>query len=397
MFDGTGAGVAGLLARAQTLIGEAVAAISSQLSGPAAVEALSAAVEVESQATLAVTLLTERVDRSGEFASDGSVSMAAWLREQAHSSHGYASGRVLAGRALADDLPATLAAWKSGKLTFEHVMVIRKAVDRLDPADVAQLDRALAAAAASCSPKDLRAIAQTLLEEFVPDRQERRRDDKEQRQRLHLSDTLDGGRLDADLDAESTAILKAAIAKYLPPPQAGVKASYRRAVALIEMARQALDFGTDHPGASNKPHLVVTISDAQLRSELGVGSLPDGTTLPASTVRRMACDAKIIPAVLGSNGLPLDIGRTTRTIPPQIRTALNLRDKGCRYPGCDRPPSHCDAHHVDEWGKGGKTALEDLVLQCRTHHIDYHKGRFKITRDGQGGFIFTLTPHVRRT
>jgi hypothetical protein len=163
------------------------------------------------------------------------------------------------------------------------------------------------------------------------------------------------------------------------------------------MARQALDFGTDHPGASNKPHLVVTISDQQLRSELGVGYLPDGTTLPASTVRRMACDAKIIPAVLGSNGLPLDIGRTTRTIPPQIRTALNLRDKGCRFPGCDRPPSFCDAHHVDEWGKGGKTALEDLVLQCRTHHVDYHKGRFKITRDGKGGFIFTLTPHVRRT
>src|SRR6185312_2647855 len=84
MFDSAGAGVAGLLARAQTLIGEAVAAISSQLSGPAAAEALSAAVEVESQATLAATLLTERVDRSGEFASDGSVSMAAWLREQAH-------------------------------------------------------------------------------------------------------------------------------------------------------------------------------------------------------------------------------------------------------------------------------------------------------------------------
>jgi hypothetical protein len=277
------------------------------------------------------------------------------------------------------------------------VSVIRKAVDGLDPADVAQLDRALSAAAANCSPKDLRGIAQALLEEFVPDRQDKKRDDKERLQRLHLSDTLDGGRLDADLDAESTAILRAALDKYAPPPQKGVKASYRRAVALIEMARQALDFGTDHPGASNKPHIVVTISDEQLRSELGVGYLPDGSTLPATTIRRMACDAKIIPAVLGSDGLPLDIGRTTRTIPPHIRTALNLRDKGCAYPGCDRPPSFCDAHHVDEWGKGGKTALEVLVLQCRTHHIDYHKGRFTITRDGKGGFLFTRTPHGRRT
>jgi hypothetical protein len=396
MFD-AGGGVAGLLSRAHTLIGEAIAAIGSQLPGPAAAEALSSALDVESQATLAVTLLSERVDRSGEFSADGSVSMAAWLREQAHCSHGYASLRVLAGRTLVDELPATLAGWKAGKLTFEHVSVIRKAVDGLDPADVAQLDRALSAAAANCSPKDLRGIAQALLEEFVPDRQDKKRDDKQQSQRLHLSDTFDGGRLDADLDAESTAILRAALDKYAPPPQKGVKASYRRAVALIEMARQALDFGTDHPGASNKPHIVVTISDEQLRSELGVGYLPDGSTLPATTIRRMACDAKIIPAVLGSDGLPLDIGRTTRTIPPHIRLALNLRDKGCAYPGCDRPPSFCDAHHVDEWGKGGKTALEDLVLQCRTHHIDYHKGRFTITRDGKGGFIFTRTPGVRRT
>jgi hypothetical protein len=101
--------------------------------------------------------------------------------------------------------------------------------------------------------------------------------------------------------------------------------------------------------------------------------------------------------MLGSDGLPLDIGRTTRTIPPQIRTALTLRDKGCAVPGCDRPPSFCDAHHVDHWADGGKTALEDLVLMCRSHHTDHHTGRLTITRNGKGGFTFTRTPRVRRT
>ena len=390
MFDAT-ARVTGSLTRAHALIAEAVSAIHAELSGPAAAEALVQAVEVESQAALAVTLLTERVDRSGEFTADGSVSMAAWLRTQAHCSPGQASGRVQAGRALVDDLPATLAGWKAGTLTYEHVTVIRHAVDRLDPADITQLDRALAAAAAGCSPKDLRGIAHALLAEFVPDRSERRRDDKEQAQRLHLSDTPDGGRLDGDLDAESTAILRAALDRYLPAHQPGAKASYRRALALIEMARQALDFGTDHPGGANKPHLIVSLSEEQLSSELGVGYLLDGSTLPATTLRRMACDAKIIPTLLGSDGLPLDIGRTSRTIPPQLRTALNLRDKGCAHPRCDRPPSFCDGHHVTHWADGGGTALDNLLLLCRRHHTDHHKGRYTITPNGRGGFTFSPT------
>ena len=301
---------------------------------------MQSALEVESQAALAVTLLTERVDRTGAFAADGSVSMAAWLREQAHCTHGHASSRVQAGRALADDLPG---------------------------------------------------IAQALLEELVPDRSEKRREDKEAVQRLHLSDTPDGGRPGADLDAESTAILRAALDKYLPAHQPGAKASYRRALALIEMARQALDFGTDHPGAANKPHLAVSLSAEQLRSELGVGYLPDGTTLPATTIRRLACDAKIIPVLLGTDGVPLDIGRTSRTIPVWIRTALNLRDKGCAHPRCDRPPSSCDAHHVTPWVDGGHTALHNLLLLCRRHHTDHHKGRYTITPNGNGRFTFSPT------
>lgn len=167
-----------------------------------------------------------------------------------------------------------------------------------------------------------------------------------------------------------------------------LKASHRRALALVEMARQSLDFGSGHPGSANKPHLIVSLSADQLRDQTGVGYLPGGDTLPAADLRRMACDAKIIPMVLGSDSLPLDIGRKTRTIPSWIRTALNERDKGCRYPSCDRPPSWCDAHHVIHWVDGGETRLDLLVLLCRTHHTQHHKGKFTIKALGNQQFAF---------
>ena len=247
------------------------------------------------------------------------------------------------------------------------------------------------------SPADLKDIAARLKEELAPDTCEKDRDAKAARQSVHLSDVGDGGRLDGDLDAESTAILRAALDKYMPAPEPGVKTSQRRATALIEMARQALDFGTGHPGGANKPHLIVSLSADQLADSLGVGYLPDRGTLPATDLRRLACDAKIIPIVLGSEGQPLDVGRTTRTIPPAIRVALNERDKGCRHPDCQRPPAWCDAHHVTHWLDHGETSLDNLLLLCRRHHTAHHKGHFTITAHGNQHFTITKTKIHSRT
>jgi hypothetical protein len=96
--------------------------------------------------------------------------------------------------------------------------------------------------------------------------------------------------------------------------------------------------------------------------------------LSPETVRRMLCDAKVIPVVLGGESLPLDIGRSSRTIPPQIRIALNLRDKGCVIPGCQSRPRYCDAHHVIHWLHGGPTCVENLCLLCVRHHTMVHDG-----------------------
>jgi hypothetical protein len=390
MFDN--GGIAGKLAQAHALLADVAVLICSETSGAAAYEGLMELIPASGQLDLAMCLLAERVDRTGQFAADNAVSMAAWLRGQANSSHQWASARVLNGRALVDVLPLTLAGWQRGELTLEHATVIRHAVDGLDESLTVALDRALSGAAMSLSPKDLRDMAAALLEEYAPDKQDADRERKTASgQKAHLSDTPDGGRLDADLDAEGTAILRAALDKFMPKPEPGVLLSQRRAQALVEMARQSLDFGHGHESSANKPHLVVSLSFEQLRDQLGVGYLPDSGTIPASSLRRLACDAKIIPIVLNGQGLPMDVGRTTRVISPAMRIALNERDKGCTAPGCDRPPSWTDAHHVLSWLDDGITALTNLVLLCRRHHTMVHQGKLRIAALGNQQFTFTNT------
>ena len=89
--------------------------------------------------------------------------------------------------------------------------------------------------------------------------------------------------------------------------------------------------------------------------------------------RILACDAQIIPAVLGTDGELLELGRAKRLVTPGLTTALHLRDKGCSYPGCTAPPSWCDGHHIIHWAAGGNTDLRNLTLLCRHHHTVVHR------------------------
>ncbi|HKG49216.1 MAG TPA: DUF222 domain-containing protein, partial [Actinomycetales bacterium] len=104
-----------------------------------------------------------------------------------------------------------------------------------------------------------------------------------------------------------------------------------------------------------------------------------GVPLSAGLARRLACDATVIPMVLGSASEPLDVGRATRLIPPAIRRALIARDRGCAFPGCRRPPRWCDAHHIQHWSEGGPTSLVNLVLLCDFHHDVIHHGQWTVT------------------
>jgi len=139
--------------------------------------------------------------------------------------------------------------------------------------------------------------------------------------------------------------------------------------ALIQLANNA-QAGRPAPTlAGDRPVINVTLDYHKLQAgAFDAGILPDGTPLSAGDLRRLCCDANLIPAVLGGASQPLDIGRGERFVTPTIRKALTLRDKHCAFPNCDTPAIRCDAHHLVPWWDGGATALHNLVLLCPEHH-----------------------------
>ena len=132
-------------------------------------------------------------------------------------------------------------------------------------------------------------------------------------------------------------------------------AEQRRADALIDVCRLALTTDTLPDNGGQRPQLNVTVKYDTLTKELAAGTLDIGGQLSPTTVRRLACDALILPAVLGSHGEILDLGRQRRLFTGAVRRAIILRDGGCAFPGCDRPPSWCEVHHWMPWHKGGTT------------------------------------------
>ncbi|MGZ6878262.1 MAG: DUF222 domain-containing protein, partial [Nocardioidaceae bacterium] len=124
--------------------------------------------------------------------------------------------------------------------------------------------------------------------------------------------------------------------------------------------------------------VVVTLDYQSLRAGLGVGTLDSGDRLSAAAVRRLACDAQILPAVLGADGEVLDVGRTQRLVTAAIWKALVVRDRHCRFPGCRRQPIASDAHHLAHWADGGDTSLQNLVLLCRAHHTLIHQTGWQV-------------------
>ncbi|GAA1976645.1 HNH endonuclease signature motif containing protein [Amycolatopsis minnesotensis] len=146
----------------------------------------------------------------------------------------------------------------------------------------------------------------------------------------------------------------------------------RNGDAFMEMVTLA----ASHPDSPNRSgtraDLIVTITLNDLKAKLGKACLDMVTDITASEARILACDCKIIPAILDSAGQPLEMGRAKRLVTEAIRYMLAIRDRGCAFPGCTRKPRHCEAHHVLPWHAGGKTDLGNLVLLCGYHHRLLH-------------------------
>jgi hypothetical protein len=152
--------------------------------------------------------------------------------------------------------------------------------------------------------------------------------------------------------------------------------------ALITTAQHSLDTHLPPQCHGTPARLTVTTTLQALQTGLAdtalTGTTGDGTELSATTLRRLACNAELIPAVLGTHGEPLDVGRARRLVTPALWAALVVRDRHCTFPACTRPPVMCHAHHIRHWAAGGETKLDNLVLLCGHHHRVIHQTPWEV-------------------
>lgn len=258
----------------------------------------------------------------------------------------------------------------------------------LAPADTERAQDLMIGFAASHDPADLRRLSRHLWEVIDPLGAEAREADRleteqrlaEQNRRLTL--TPDGmgsiiltGKLPLAEGAELTAVLEAHAqsiwvrsSEQAPGQQIPMTRAQARADALLVIARRALAAGDAPQRGGDRPRITVLLTLDQLRTGLGATEPGSGERLGPTEVRRLACDADLLPITLDGAGIPLDVGRAQRLVTPGIRAALLARDRGCVFPGCDRPPGDCEAHHVQPWWFGGATSLDNLALLCPHHH-----------------------------
>jgi hypothetical protein len=133
--------------------------------------------------------------------------------------------------------------------------------------------------------------------------------------------------------------------------------------------------------------------DATVQGEPAVALVEDDqTTVPGWIVAQQVCQSGLVECSIDGVGNPLDLGREARHFSSKQRVALAIRDGGCRWRGCDRPASYCEAHHLDEFAKGGRTDIDRGILLCRWHHMELHHGGWRIGREGKGDFVLYPPP-----
>ncbi|HEY4913954.1 MAG TPA: DUF222 domain-containing protein [Candidatus Dormibacteraeota bacterium] len=170
----------------------------------------------------------------------------------------------------------------------------------------------------------------------------------------------------------------------------------RLADAAVELAVHALDIGLVPQQATQRTHLQVTTSLETLLGLPGAAAADmEFSPLPISsrTVERLACDASVTRILLDSDSMVIDVGRAKRTISGPARKALNVRDRGCTWPGCERPASWTSGHHIRHWLHGGTNEPPNLTLLCYRHHWMVHEGGWQVVR-GDDGRMLTIPPVV---
>ncbi|QYG91442.1 DUF222 domain-containing protein [Iamia sp. SCSIO 61187] len=377
---------------------EALATTIDDLDIPVDGDALEEALHLRDRLDAKISQTVGRFEATNEHdTADGCPTMATWLRVKGRMTAHDAQRMAKTARRLGH-LPILQTAWLDGSVSGGHVAaVVANLNDRTAPlfqSDEDHLVRVLGeldVAGAVVAMKSWAAHAK----EIVDDGHEGEPDPDRS---AHLSPTLNGGRLDANLEPEAFHAAQAALRLVMGKKGEDDERTpaQRRHDGLAEIFNHFLDHQSDHKGGRHRPHVNITIPLESLIEGKGQGCFDDGTPITAQAARRLACDANVHRVITRANGTVLDYGRSTRTIPAPLFQALCIRDKGCRFPGCDRPAHRTDGHHVAEWiAHRGPTNLRNLVLLCRYHHGVVHRPGWTIELQPDATVIIT-TPDGRK-
>lgn len=332
---------------------------------------------------------------SDDVAADhGARDIAAHLSTTTRSERPAMRRRLRLATALERRWHVLAAAVSQGAVNVEQAHVIANALDalpvRVGPEIKARAEEHLVAEAASFGPRELRALGRRILDVVAPEvgeDEERKALQREERharrttslttRRLGDGTTRIGIRVPDATATRMLTYLDAFASPRREDPGAEKVPYHQRLGQAFCCFLEAADPKRLPLHGGDATTVVVTIDLAALRDGLGVASLGSDDTITADEARRLACNAKIVPMVLGAKSEVLDIGRARRLFTPAQRKAMAVRDRTCRAQGCDIPAAWCEAHHFDTpWAKGGRTDLQDGKLLCSFHHHRAHDTRY---------------------
>ncbi len=338
-----------------------------------------------------VGVLREAVDR-GE-AGAGRSGAHAWLLDHCASLRAGGSARVvrLAEVSQDDRYAALVAAVREARVPLVTAAVVVEEFERLAPrlADGAEgpVLGGLVDVASWGRPKDVRGLRDRLVAKYGAAGELQAEQDRLCERRSLSPAFSDGGGLfeyTMVVDAEAKTVIEAAVQGLSAPRPADGEpdrrpSGQRRMDALLDVVRRGVA-SADGVATTPKAEVFVTVSleDLVARSNAATvfGSGEAGALLAPETARRIACDAGIVPVVLGKDGQVLDLGRRFRLFTSAQLRALWLRDGGCTFPDCRVPASWCDGHHLRHWADGGATDLSNAALLCGRHHTIVHRNGY---------------------